>query len=106
MWLGFVLFAEAWMNSRANKICWQNSQSPHRNVAHIPSLRFKYVSEGTPLWCYSVVSARPLSCHLLLDEMEFCWKAVSSNSIPVRSSRHPYAIFGEGDAPTPRWLVA
>ncbi|PTD05897.1 hypothetical protein HYE67_000704 [Fusarium culmorum] len=59
-----------------------------------------------PLYYISEASTMPLIIRSIRRQKSG-WGAVSSDTIPVSSSRHSHAIFGEGDAPTlPRSLAA
>lgn len=70
----------------------KDNQKPSRNSTHVPPVE---------------ALNRPAHAHTCVGDNSRAvnrgWKVTLSNdSIPARSSRHPHAMFGEGDAPIPK----
>jgi hypothetical protein len=75
----------------------KDNQKPSRNSTHVPPVE----ALNRPAHAHACVHDNSRPCHL--------WPVnhgregtLSNDSIPARSSRHPHAMFGEGDAPIPK----
>ncbi|KAM6535052.1 hypothetical protein FALCPG4_004650 [Fusarium falciforme] len=83
--------------ARRQRMRIKDNQKPSRNSTHVPPVE----ALNRPAHAHACVHDNSRPCHL--------WPVnhgregtLSNDSIPARSSRHPHAMFGEGDAPIPK----